>query len=342
MNLGNTKRLLEQMYADERFGCYAVAVYKQGERELITSDNVGEDTYFDVASIGKVIVTATLILQTVDAGKLHLTDTLDMFFDSVPADRAKITVKQLLTHTSGIIRHTIPNRAADIGHDAVAEYIITKPLAYAPGSDYRYSCNGYILLGFILEKIYGMSLDKIYEEHLVRPLGLTRSRFNVPIDEPNAAVCYRWKYPGKLRCDDEIVYTLGGIAGNGASFTSVKDLETFIRAVMAKSPLLYSNEMFDLAERDYTPDFECGRGLGYMMPDERYRQTGKLFPKGSFGHCGHCGHSFFINRELDMYVVIMTNATRYVYKRNGFAGYDYGEVMRMREQLHNAIHSDLF
>lgn len=341
MELIKTKSLIDKMYSAEKFGSYAISVYKDGKCERLMSDEVNGDTYFDTASMGKVLVTSTLILKAINSGNLNLNDTLDMFFDNIPNDRRKITVQQLLTHTSGIVRCNIPDRVADCGTESVAAYIISNPLAYKPGSDYRYSCNGYILLGFILEKIYKKSLDKIYYDETVSRLGLTRSCFNIALDEPNTAVCYRWREVGKRPVDDENVYTLGGIAGSGASFSSLNDIERFAKAVLEKSEKLYSNELFDLAERDYTPDFAVGRGLGYLMPDSRYSQTGKLFSKGSFGHCGHCGHSFFIDRKMNMYVIILTNATRYANMKNNFAGYDYAEIMKMREDIHNAIKEDV-
>lgn len=75
--------------------------------------------------------------------------------------------------------------------------------------------------------------------------------------------------------------------------------------------------------------------------DEKYLQTGRLFDKGSFGHCGHSGQSIFFDREKEMCVVILTNATRCLNKRSGFKGYDYGEIMKMRAEIHNAICDDL-
>ena len=66
-----------------------------------------------------------------------------------------------------------------------------------------------------------------------------------------------------------------------------------------------------------------------------------FFSKGSFGHCGHSGQSIFFNREKDMCVVILTNATRFLNMRSGFKGYNYGKIMKMREEIHNAIYADL-
>lgn len=341
LQLNNTEKLLKKMLKNYKFDSYAVMVHINNEEKVITSPNVNKDTYFDVASMGKVLVTGTLILKNIGEGRLALTDTLDMFFDNVPEEKKKITIKQLLTHTSGIVRIAIPNRIVDCGKDKVAEYILANPLVFEPGTNYVYSCNGFILLGFILEKLYKMSLDEIYNEYLVKPLGFTRSRFNIALDEENAAVCYKWKDVGKIRIDDENVYTMGGVAGSGGSFSSLDDMKKFIEAVLAKDERLYTEELFELAENNYTPDYSEGRGLGYLVVDEKYPQTGDLFPVGSFGHCGHTGQCFFINRERNMYVIILTNATRFANMKNDFKGYDYGEVMKMREDIHNQIMKDL-
>ncbi|MBQ8758767.1 MAG: beta-lactamase family protein [Clostridia bacterium] len=341
MKLTHTEKLMKEKYANNEFDSYAVLVGVGDDDAFISSPNVDKDTYFDVASMGKVLVTSTLILRAVSDGLLSLDDTLEKFFPDVPEEKKDITLRLLLTHSSGIVRIPIPDRTADCGKEAVAEHILRHPLAYEPGTGYIYSCNGFILLGFILEKVFGMSLDEIYYKYITTPLGLERSRFNIAVDEENAAVCYRWKYPGKYRVDDENVYTLGGIAGNGASHSCAGDIQKFIKAVLDKDERLYDKELFRLAETNYTPDFGEGRGLGYLVVSEKYKQTGALFDDGSFGHCGHCGGSFFINRKKRMYVIILTNATRCLASKDKYGRYDYGVIMKMREDIHNAVKMDL-
>lgn len=247
----------------------------------------------------------------------------------------------MLTHTSGIIKVLIPDSIADSGREAVVWHILKPDLAFEPGTAYRYSCSAYILLGFILEKILDAPLDKLYEKYITKPLMLKRSRFNIRGDEPNAAICYRRKYMGKYRADDENAYTLRGVAGNGAFQSSVEDISKFLDAVLKKDSHLYSKEWFELAERNWTPELSEGRGLGYLIVNENYHQTGKLFSPGSFGHCGHSGQSFFVNREEDLYVIILTNATRFLNIKSGFRGYDYNIICKMREDIHNAIYDDL-
>ncbi len=339
MKLTKTQALIDRGLLAERFTSIAISVSKGDDCSILTSPNTDRDTYFDIASMGKVLITASLILRAVSDDLLSLDDTLERFW-SVPEDKRGITIKQLLTHTSGIVRIPLSPKVAAEGNDSLAAQIIANPLAYKPGSDYIYSCNAYILLGFIAEKLYGAPLDVLYEKYIKAPLGLERSKFNIAVDEPNAAVSYSRKEVGEFRADDSNVCIMRGIAGSGAEFWTLSDIERFTKAVFERSDKLYAPELYKLAERNYTlgSPYREGRGL---IVDERYAQTGRLFPTGSFGHCGHTGCSMFMNRELELKVIILSNATRQLNVKSGFCGYDYGEIEKMRAELHNAIADDL-
>ena len=202
--------------------------------------------------------------------------------------------------------------------------------------------NPHIYLRGILEKIYNASLEEIYFQFLGKPLDVERTSWEIGYDEPNAAVCYRRHRDDEpKRFDDENVQIWGKPAGSGGQQSCLCDIKKFVTAVLEKSELLYSEEMYELAEQNYTPNYSEGRGLGWLVVDEKYPQTGELFPIGSFGHCGHTGQSIFMNRENNLYVIILTNATRFAAMKNDFKGYDYGDVMRMRADIHNAIKKDL-
>lgn len=340
MNLSGTKEFMQKLIEDKAIGGYAVTVCKNGEKSFISSDGVDRETYFDIASMGKVLITTPLILRAVGEGKMTLDDTLDMYFDSIPNDRRKITVRQLLTHTSGIVRCPISREVADRGSNAVAELIINNPLACEPGKNCIYSCNGMILLGYIAEKIHKMPFDKAYEEIIKKNLGLTRSKFNIAADEENAIDSYTRSEVGEYRSDDINVYNMRGIAGSGAEFYTMADIERYSEAVMAKSESLYAKELFDLAEQNHTGLLgEQSFGLGWFYADERYTQKGKLFPIGSFGHTGWTGTSFFFNREQNLYAIVLTNAARYSRLKHGCVHPE--EIHRMRAEIHNAIYDDL-
>ena len=347
MILEKTEKLMRDGLATGRFSSYALLVSKGDTTACITSPNVDADTYFDIASMGKVLVTAPMIFKAIEDGKLSLDDTLEKFFnipenDPERDEKRNVTIRQMLTHTSGIIRIPLSPEIAEKGNDAVAAQIIAHPLAFKPGTGYIYSCNACILLGFIAEKLYGEPLDELYEHYIKAPLGLTRSRFNIPISEPNAVICYRRAESCGTMVDDDNVRVMNGVAGSGASFWTLRDIDVFCRAVL-ENKWIWTPELCAAAEHDYTPGkkFEEGRGLGWLCVDERYPQTGKLFPTGSFGHCGHTGTSMYLSREQKLHVIILTNATRYSALKYDFRREDYGRVEKMREEIHNAIAEDL-
>ena len=341
MTLAKTKETLEAMRAAEVFGDYAVLVHLRGEEVLLTSDGVDEFTYFDVASMGKVLITAPLILRAVSEKRISLDSTLPEFFADVPAHLAGVTVRHLLTHTSGIVRFPFPEEARGFDREQLAAMMLAHPAAFRPGESMQYSCNGCILLGIIAEKVYGAPFETLFETYIRAPLGLVRSSCRIAVDEPNAVVGYNRRDADGQRFDDCNVRIMNRAVGSGGQFFCVRDIDTYLDAVMRKDARLYARELFDAAEWDYTPQFSEGRGLGWLYVDERYRQTGRLFPAGSFGHCGHTGMSMFMNRPMGLRVVIATNATRYAAKMHGFARYDYGDTMRMRADVHDAIAGDL-
>jgi len=324
------------------FDSYAVAVGINGHELLLTSPNVDEDTYFEIASMGKVLVTTPLILNAVGRGEISLEDTLSRFYADVPEDKRSITLRHMLTHTSGIIDNVMPVNVATGGGDAIVAYNLNRPLAFAPGSAVRYGSPAFRMLGFIVEKVYGATLDEAFYAGLQRQLGLTRSRFNIALQEPNAAHSYRRREPGYSMVDDPHVYCMGGVSGAGSSFWTVADVQRYVQAVFSRSEALYPHEYFESAETDHTPGYSEGRGLGWLIVDDRYPQTGHLFPADSFGHTGHTGTSLFMNRERNLYTLVLTNATRHLHIKSGFSGkYDYRLIEAMRREIHDAIADDL-
>lgn len=341
MKLDKTEKTLENLRKSEVFGDFAVYVNYRGEEIFISSEGVNELTYFDVASMGKVLITSTLILRAIGERKLSLDSVLSEHFDSVPEHLKNVTVRHLLTHTSGIVRFAFSKEARNYDREKFAAMILSNPTAFLPGENMIYSCCGFNLLGVIAEKIYNETLEELFDRYIHKPLGLVRSSFRIAVDEPNAVICYNRQNAEGQRYDDANVRTMDRASGAGGQFWCVKDIASYLTAVMNRDERLYAPEMFDLAERDYTPKFSEGRGLGWLYVDGRYSQTGRLFNDGSFGHCGHTGISMFVSRKQDLRVIIASNTTRYASKKTGFKGYDYGDTMKMRAIVHNAIADDI-
>ena len=344
----NTEKFINEKLADKSIESYAIIVGYGDDEWVFMSDDVNMDTYFDAASIGKVFPTTALALKGIDKGLLSLDDTVGKFYPDAPADKQNITIKHLLTHTSGMIRKQFPANVAERGRDSIAEFVLNTPCEYELGTMYAYCCSAILILGFILEKVYGLTLDRAFEELLCKPLGLTRSKYNIAHDEPNAVNCNHDPNVTDIRWDDNNVKLMRGIpAANGGNFITAGDLQKFVKALIAKDARLYSEEMFEISERNYTEglpvlDEKRGQenhGLGFTYVNENCYQARDLFPDGSIGHNGWSGQSFYLYRPLGLYVIFLSNATRCTAKKYGHTDDDV--VHNLRADLHKAIKLDL-
>jgi hypothetical protein len=163
MELKNTLLEIQNQLDKHAFGKYAILV-GYGDREWqYMSEGVDLDSYFDAASVGKVFPTSALALHAISEGLLSLYDTLEKYFPNVTEDKKNITVKNLMTHTSGMLRRQYPEKLGLRGREGVAEFIFSNPLAYETGTHYAYCCDGIMLLGFIVEKVFGMTLEEAFE-----------------------------------------------------------------------------------------------------------------------------------------------------------------------------------
>ena len=113
------------------------------------------------------------------------------------------------------------------------------------------------------------------------------------------------------------------------------DAEKYVRALLHGGSPILKSETLDLAFPNYTAHMSESRALGFVYVDEKYAQTGRLFTKGSIGHCGHTGQSLFFNPASGLYVIILSDATRATIIKYGSERYDL--VMDMRVRIHNAI-----
>lgn len=293
---------------------------------------IDEKTLFDMASVTKILATTSLCLIALDKGFLSLDDKLSKFFEYAKDNR---TVFNLLTHTIGI-GHKALNKHGNT-YDNIAGYILKIPCDIPVGSNVLYSCPGFIVLGNILEKVFEKPLDILFDEFVCKPLGMDSTCFcpqnkenivNSNLDETKVGIV-----------NDYNCQFLGGIAGNAGVFSNMKDMTIYAQHLLQKGTPIISEKIFEKAIQNYTTGMDESRGLGYLYVDERYSQTGKLFPVGSIGHCGHTGQSVFVDHQSGLYVIILSDATISTVEKYGKE--NYNEVMQMRADIHNAIKLDL-
>src|ERR1051326_1167884 len=151
-----------------------------------------KDTVYELLSVSKQF-TAAAVLMLVEAGKVNLDAKLADYLPDTPASWSEVTVRHLLSHTSGIMDYTdIPPFFENIRQDATPEELLkpvkARPLLFAPGTRWRYSNSNYYLLGLLIEKVSGQKLADFLEERLFKPLGMTATRMNDMTDiVPNRA-----------------------------------------------------------------------------------------------------------------------------------------------------------
>ncbi len=291
-----------------------------------------EGLLFDLASVSKILSTTMLALKFIESGKLCLFDTLSQFYNNC-GDKGNITIKDLMTHSSGLSPHILLSSHTENHIDV----ILSSELKYETGKAVAYSCMGYILLGDILERISGKCLDELGKKYVFEPLEMYNTCYN-PI-EKTAGGRYEPEIINgvKISVDDENCRYLGGIAGNAGVFSNINDLTHY--AAMLSSDGMYKNRTFltqptlQVATQDYTPHCEESRGLGFLLKRSSLSPAGDIFANVSFGHTGFTGTSVFINKSDGLFVVLLTNAVHIV-------GSDLerkSQFLRHKRLLHNCI-----
>lgn len=342
--MNNLKKCIDLLLSDKTVENIIVRVGR-GDEILCDVKRTVEDrvltdrTLFDMASVTKIVATTSLALIAIDKGLLSVSDPVSKFFP-VPDDKKKMTVKNLMTHTMGIGHKSLLKHTD--GYETVQDYILNIPSDIPIGTGILYSCPGFIVLGRILETIYGERLDVAFKKRVAEPLGMHSSGYlpDRTLDIVNAN--------GKEEMcgvvNDYNCRHLGCVAGNAGLFSNLEDMTTFAKMLIARGAPLFSKKTFAIAAQNYTENMDTvktsgHRGLGYVYVNENFMQAGGLFPDGSVGHCGHTGQSVFVDPESGLYVIILSDATLNVAKKLGKSSYE--PVMQMRHDLHAAIKADL-
>ena len=193
------------------------------------------DTHYRLASVTKQF-TAAAILSLAERGKLSLDDSIRRWLPSLPAYADAITIRQLLTHTSGLVDYEDaipPGRTAQLNDDDVLQIVASQPAPYfEPGSSWRYSNSGYVLLGIIVARASGESFPQYLHDAIFDPLGMKTTAMHVEGADvvPNRVYGYSREGDHWKRTDQSIT---SATLGDGGIYTSVDDLVSWMRALDA-------------------------------------------------------------------------------------------------------------
>ena len=294
------------------------------------AQQVTSATVFDAASLSKVLATAPSVLLLFEDGKLDLDAKLvDYFPDCAGGGKEAITIRHLLTHTSGLAAG-LPAKPAWHGDAAAHAMACGQTVTHPPGSFFRYSDINYILLGQLVRKLSGMELDVFARERLFGPLRMTQTGY-LPLRRVQvAAIAPTHKAPldtlePLLHSDvvggallqgvvhDPTVRRIGGVAGSAGVFSTVGDVARFARMLLGGGPLdgvrvLSPESVRLLTTVQSPPGIAALRGLG-MDIDSPFAQRprGSLFPLGSYGHTGFTGCVLWIDPASGSFYVLLSN-----------------------------------
>lgn len=331
-SFGFVQKFLENGVTNGVFpACVAAIGLKDSEPLLFAAGQADIDTRFDIASMTKTLATLPLIFRAIERGDITLYDTLPRYFDNVPADKANITIFELLTHTSKIAPHLYLSEVAGT-RDKVVDAILNSKLEDLRDGEPAYSCMGFILLGKILEKIYHEPLDVLSNEWVFKPLHLTRTSFNPT--GGNIAPTEFDKETGRLLMGvvhDENARFQGGVSGNAGVFSTIGDVALFCRMLAMNGGGFMSHALLKRAIRNYTAGFDAHRGLGFHLAGTPENFIGDIFPTDSFGHTGFTGTCFAVDPNTGFYAALLTN--RVCPTRENM------KIARFRRTFHNAVYA---
>lgn len=271
------------------------------------------DTVFDLASLTKVVATLPVILMLAAASELHLDDPIQRYLPQHQATSSPtITVRHLLTHTSGLPqapKYYLTLRDAQQMRAAV----LTEPPVSVPGSMTVYSDIGFMLLGFIAEAITTTPLDVAARRLVFDPLGMSGTDFRPSIDPERIAPTEILDGQHAVRgvVHDRNAGLLDGIPGHAGLFAPIHDLITYLRVWVGLREPPWGQALHAAALTRQTPLAGPARGLGWLLPGP-HEDTfmSQNWPITGAGHTGFTGTSIAFDPKTQIRTVLLTNAIR--------------------------------
>ncbi|MDA0813150.1 MAG: DUF1343 domain-containing protein [Verrucomicrobia bacterium] len=287
-----------------------------GNRMLMPSvEPMTGDTIFDAASLTKVIATTPSVMKLVEDGTVQLDARVSLYIpEFVGLHRELITIRQLLTHTSGL-KPVIPDDFEWEGHATGIQLACAEPLNSFPGSELHYSDINFILLGEIVRRASGMPLEQFSQQRLFSPLGMVDSGF-LPTADKRARIApttvMEDGQPLRGIVHDPVSRRMGGTTGHAGLFTTASDLAKFARMMLAKGVLPNGDRLFkaetisDMTRVQTAAHIPARRGLGWDI-DSTYAGLRGAFPLGSYGHTGWTGTSVWIDPFSQTFLIFLSN-----------------------------------
>ena len=306
-------------------GVYPGAVVVVGTRDTIlytrgfghfTWSNAGavpdpRTSLYDLASLTKVVATTPAIMLLVERGLVNLGGRVsDYLPDFTGNGKDVVTVRHLLAHNSGLRAYL---RLDTLARDAAGarQVVMGEPLRWKPGAHVEYSDLNAMLLGWIVERVSGTSLDAFVSRELFGPLGLSETRFRPPpTTRSRVAPTGRWRgIPVAGMVNDQNAVRLGGVAGHAGLFGTGLEMARYAQFWLGNGITRSGTRIFrPETMAQFTARQAGSRALGWELRDSTTTNNwGHRMGSRTFGHTGFTGTSIWLDPDRGIFVVILTN-----------------------------------
>ena len=348
--------VIEKAIGDRAFPGATLAVGYRGKLSVhafgkqkyeAKSPAINADTMYDIASLTKVVVTTTLVEKLVEGdfpSPLHLDAPIERYLAEwadgpQPEWRHKVTVRHLMTHTSGLPPFKEYWRTSTSKQETLSK-IFAEPLEYEPGTKVVYSDLGIILMAEIIQRLTGKPLDMLANENIFGPLGMKHSMYNPPKSSwPEIAPT---EFDSQLRhrmlqgeVHDENAFAIGGVSGHAGVFSTSGDLAVFCQMLLNGG--VYGHQR--ILKRSTIAEFTAPqslaqntRTLGWVVPAEG-SSSGHYFSSHSYGHTGFTGTTIWIDPDRQLFVVLLTNRVHPTRENH--------KIAEVRPAVHDAVMKSL-
>lgn len=321
-HLRHLEREVEAAHAEGQFAGCVVAIgrrqglatlWAHGDRQVEPARReMTVDTVFDLASLTKPIATATSVMVLLEEGRLRLRDPISKHLPEIDNDHAdQITIERLLTHHTGYIPD---NALEDYRHgvdEAWRRLFALKPQD-PPGTRFRYSDVNFELLGKLVERTSGQTLNEFAGERVFTPLGMHETTY-LPPEELAARSAASEPRDGRMlvgEVHDPRAALLGGVAGHAGLFSTAADLSRFAAMMLSEGKLDGVRVLSPAAVRAMTRPRDVSghrRGAGWDMRSGYSSNRGELMTDRAFGHGGFTGTAIWIDPGLDLFMIFLSN-----------------------------------
>ncbi len=295
------------------------------------------DTVFDCASLTKVVATTTAIMQLWEQGKLLMNDPVAKYLPEFGQNgKQDITIRQLLLHYTGLgpdLQLTKVREGKETAYRMAYEGAPERP----PGAAFVYSDINFVVLGALVERLSGESLDEYVSKHIFAPLDMKETRFVPPHSwEPRIAPTEEDENHHLLRgvVHDPTARRMGGVAGHAGIFSTADDIAVFAQALLdGGRGVLTPATIAKMTAPQQPVNGTALRGFGWDIDSPFSTNRGELLPVGGYGHTGFAGTSLWIDPATKTYIVLLTNAVH----MNVVPPKEKGSAVALRTKVATAV-----